>query len=306
MIIEGAINYMKRFFAWTLILIIVAVLNSRSCFGTEANFIMAAQNIADSCESQNGPTVFLISNEDEPKQNPTSHFMYFVPLISPTLVDSKTSTYNEQQSKILSRRISSDEKSFYVFCEFKMYGKGFHQNKFDSDQMIKRNADKLKKGDTLKNILDYIKFEGDGFGSIEVVGKIDSNTQTVTEVTVHFNGQGQESPVTIGLYSIQPVNGEYKYENRFNRIVARVNTLTFKRSENIPRMGIKIDSVNKEDQPEGMMGDIKGWLANFFIKPIEIDKIGNDTMLNLGFALFKKEPTFTFPKARNLKKEAKP
>ena len=35
-------------------------------------------------------------------------------------------------------------------------------------------------------------------------------------------------------------------------------------------------------------GRIKGFIANFFIEPAKISKLGNDTMLNFGYALLKK------------------
>ena len=62
----------------------------------------------------------------------------------------------------------------------------------------------MKKGAPLTNVLDYIKFEGEGMGRIEVKGTIDGNTETVTQVDLRFNTRGQKSPVTIGLYSIEP------------------------------------------------------------------------------------------------------
>jgi len=42
-------------------------------------------------------------------------------------------------------------------------------------------------------------------------------------------------------------------------------------------------------------------IANFFIKPLEVDRLGNDTMLDFGYALLKQKPEFTFPKAKNIK-----
>ena len=298
--------YTKRLFVLALIFSTILMLNGQAYGDTEPNGA-ASEQIKDSdpCVSLTGPTIFLICDKEKPKQNPVSRFMYFVPLLSPTSVDIITSPDNEQQSEIISSRIFSDSNSFHVCCEFKIYGRGFYKNIFDSTEMIKRNTENLEQGKPLKDILDYIKFEGDGFGSIDITGKIDGQAAIVTEVAVHFNGRGQGSPVTIGLYSIEPVNGEYKYENRYDRIVARVNTLIFKRSEDIPRMGIKIASINKEDQPARILGDIKGWIANFFIKPLEVDKQGNDAMLDLGLALFKKAATFTFPKSHNLKEDAK-
>jgi hypothetical protein len=34
---------------------------------------------------------------------------------------------------------------------------------------------------------------------------------------------------------------------------------------------------------------------------VEVEKIGNDTMLDFGYALLKERTTFTFPKAKKLK-----
>jgi hypothetical protein len=42
-------------------------------------------------------------------------------------------------------------------------------------------------------------------------------------------------------------------------------------------------------------------VVNLFIKPVRVDKRGNDTMLDFGQALAKQENVFTFPKAANLK-----
>jgi hypothetical protein len=184
-----------------------------------------------------------------------------------------------------------------------MQGKGSHKNTFDSAEMIKRNTRDLKEGEPLRNILGHIKFEGEGYGRIDVTGKIAGSTEIVTKTNVYFNNRWPKSPVTIGLYSVKPVDGEYKYENRYNEIIARVNTLTFKRSEEIPKMGIRIASLRSAEGSDGIWGSIKGAIANLFIKPLEVDKVGNDAMLDLGYALLKKKPTFTFPKAKNLKEE---
>jgi hypothetical protein len=248
-----------------------------------------------------GPTVIL--KADKVLKNPTPDFMYFVPLISPTLVYSETSKGNGQKSGLIAYERKPTSKTFYVSGEFQMQGSGFHKNKFDSAGMITRNTKKLKKGKPLKNILGYIKFEGEGYGWIEVTGKMGGKKATATEVKVHFNGRDKTSPVTVGLYSIKPVNGEYKYENRYNEIVARVNTLTFNKSTDKPLMGIIVSAVYAEGGKPGFWGKLKGSMANLLIKPLEIDKLGNDTMLDFGCALFNEKETFTFPKAKNLKDE---
>lgn len=251
--------------------------------------------------ASSGPTVILKS--DKVLKNLTPDFMYFVPLISPTLVYSETSKGNGQKSGLISCKRNSTSKSFYASGEFQMQGSGFHNNKFDSAGMIARNTKGLKKGKPLKNILGYIKFDGEGYGQIEIKGKLKGEKATATEVKVHFNGRGETSPVTVGLYSVKPVNGKYKYENRYNEIVARVNTLTFGKSTNKPLMGIKVAAVYAEGSKPGFWGKLKGALANLIIKPLEVDKLGNDTMLDFGCALFEEKETFTFPKAKNLRVE---
>jgi hypothetical protein len=255
---------------------------------------------SDSTDS-NGPTLILNYSKETFKKNPILAFAYFIPLISPVLVDREISVNNEQQEGIISYERTVTSNSFYVACEFELSGKGFHKNTFDSAGMIARNIGDLEEGEPLTNMLDYIKFEGDGVGFIEVKGTITGSTQTVTEVDVCFDTKGQKSPVTIGLYSVKPQNGQYKYENRYNEIIARVDTLTFRKSEKNPRMGIEVASIHKKTEEEGFWSKIKGLIANFFIKPLEVDKLGNDTMLNFGYAILNKKPAFTFPKAKNIK-----
>ena len=251
--------------------------------------------------ASSGPTVILKCDKEKVLQNHTPDFMYFVPLISPVLVYSETSKGNRQKSGLISCVRESTSKSFYVSGEFQMQGSGFYKNKFDSAGMVARNTQRLELGEPLKNILGYIKFEGEGFGWIEIKGEIEEKKVTTTEVTVHFNGRDKTSPVTVGLYSVKAVNGEYKYENRYNEIVARVDTLTFNKStDEEPLMDIVVSSIYAEGDTPDFWGRIKGAVANLFIEPLGIDKLGNDTMLDFGCALFKGKETFTFPKAKNL------
>ena len=254
-------------------------------------------------EDSNGPTVSLDFSKDALEKNPVSYFMYFVPLISPTLVDRETSINNEQRIGFISYEKKVDSRCFYVSCEFQMLGKGFHKNTFDPEGMIAKRTGELKKGEPVTNILDYIKLEGEGFGCIDVKGTITGSTMTVAEVEIHFNARGRNSPVTVGLYSIKPKNRQYKYENRYDKLIARVNTLTFKKSEKSTRMGITVASVNRGTESDSLWDRIKAVIANFFIKPVEVDELGNDTMLNFGYALLKKKPAFTFPKAKNIKED---
>jgi hypothetical protein len=167
--------------------------------------------------------------------------------------------------------------------------------------MIAADTDDLEKGGLLKNVLDYIKIEGEGFGRIEVKGTMTSSPPSVTEVCIQFNVRGHKSPVTIGLYDIKPQKGQYKYENRSNHIVARVNSLIFKKTEKTPRMGIKVASITEQNESDCFFSTIKGAIANLFISPPKVTKLGNETMLDFGQALLEQKSAFTFPKAKNIK-----
>ncbi|ARN56150.1 hypothetical protein STSP1_01713 [Sedimentisphaera salicampi] len=250
-------------------------------------------------EKPAGPTLKM-SYSNKPIDNPIASFMYFVPLISPTPVDNISSAGNEQQVDIISREIKKNSNSFHVTSGFEISGSGFHMNTFEPSEMIAENSDGLKKGKNLEKILDYIKLEGNGFGTIEAKGRITGTGPAVTEVNLRFNNRGKKSPVTIGLYDVVPEGGKYKYQNRKNEIVARVNTLSFEKTDKTPKMGITIASVSEKNKSAGLFGWIKGAIANLFIKPLKITKLGNNTMLDFGETLLHKEPAFTFPKAENI------
>ena len=252
-----------------------------------------------------GPTLILSYSKKKPAKNPIDSFMYFVPLISPTYVDNISSADNEQRVGVISRKMKSDSNSFRVTCEFQVLGSGFHMNTFGPAGMIAANTDELEKGETLTNMLDYIRIDGEGFGIIETKGRITDSARTVTEIAIRFNAKGHKSPVTIGLYDVEPEDGEYKYENRSKEIVARVNKLTFKKTDQTPKMGITIASVSKKNESAGFFGWIKGAIANMIIKPLKITELGNNTMLEFGEAILQKKPTFTFPKADNIKQSKK-
>jgi hypothetical protein len=52
---------------------------------------------------------------------------------------------------------------------------------------------------------------------------------------------------------------------------------------------------------QNAMGRLKATAANLLLKPIAVEPAGNEAMLNFGFALVSKAPSFTFPHASNLK-----
>jgi hypothetical protein len=259
--------------------------------------ILTAQTV----KGENGPTIALGYSADDIKKNPVPAFMYFVPLISPVPVQRETSADNNEMGWVVSyNKKDGDSKTFYASCEFKMVGKGFHTVIFDHNGMIVRNTDDLQEG---RRILDYIRFDGQGTGLFEVSGTITDSNETVMEVDVSFNYGDEKSPVSVGLYNVKLVDGKYKYENRYDELIARVNKLVFKRTDGDPRLEIVVASVRKKTDEEGIMSNFVGMIANFFIKPLAVDKKGNDAMLDFGYAMFKKKPQFTFPKAANINKD---
>jgi hypothetical protein len=250
----------------------------------------------------NGPTVLLSYDSNAPESNPTSSFMYFVPLISPTLVDMEISANNSHVARIVSYKKKVTPSSFSVSCEFEMLGEGFFETIFDAPMVIEMFLPEQDKDESMANILDYIKFEGAGFGRVDVKGNITGSESAVTEVTIHFNARGHKSPVSIGLYSIEPKDGQFKYENKYNEMIARIASLTFRKNGSRPKMEVKLASVNKAANPNGFISKVKGVVANWFLNPIRISEIGNDTMLDFGLALLKEKQAFTFPKADNIRK----
>jgi hypothetical protein len=250
----------------------------------------------------NGPTIKLSYDTLKPQKMPTPSFMYFIPLISPPLISTQTSSHNRQQAMFTSYEKTVVLDTFTLSCDFELQGSGFFVDIFDPNGVIAAFPDEIKKNAPVTNILDYIRLEGEGFGRIDVKGTIADSNVTVTQVDVRFGTKGK-SPVTIGLYSVAPENGKYKYENRYDEIVAKVATLTFKKTDGIPKMGIEVVSVNKASRPNSYIGRVKGFIVNFFIPPVAISKLGNDTMLQFGQALLNKQTSFTFPKATNLKSQ---
>lgn len=263
-----------------------------------------AESTADvkDLNDSNGPTIMLSYDTTNPQKTPIPSFMYFIPLISTPPVSTQINPNNQQHAIFTSYEKTVIFNSFTLKCEFELQGKGFFLNIFEPNGVIATFPEEIKKNAPVNNILDYIRLEGEGFGRIDVKGTIAGSNETVTQVDVRFGTKGK-SPVTIGLYSVSPVNGQYNYENRYNEIVAKVATLTFKKINGIPRMGIVVVSVNKASKPNSYIGKVKGFIVNFFIEPIKISKLGNDSMLKFGYALLNKQTSFTFPKATNIKSQ---
>ena len=292
-------------FGVTFVFIVLLTFRSGSTSDSNSSLtVHSGRSVVDANspgKESSGPTMIMSYRKDKYLKNPIDSFMYFIALIAPTLVDSVSSVNNQQHMGIISHETTVDSKSFSVICDFEILGSGFYMNTFDSAGMIAAHADEVEQGETMTHMLDYIRVEGQGFGIIEVTGTIADSTWTVTEVDIQFNAKGHESPVTIGLYDIEARDGEYGYENRSNEQVARINRLSFEKTEKTPRMGMKIASIAKKSESAGFLGRIKGLIVNVFLRPTKVDKLGNTTMIEFGNALLQQDPTFTFPKAKNLK-----
>ena len=251
-------------------------------------------------DSNTGPTILLGYNENS-KSNPIFSFMYFVPMISPTMVEMEISPNCLQKGRFVSHKIEYDGDKFEVISEFEINGTGHYKNCFDPEEIIKWNIKHRNEGDRLTKILDYIKFEGQAFGRLEISGTITDGIKEVKQVKAYFNNKDTKSPVTIGIYDIYAKDGEFKYTIATNRTVVRVNALTFQKSQGEPKMDIEIASLSQDEDCDSLWATLKGKIANFFLNPLEINSEGNQSMLEFGLALTEKKESFTFTKAKNLK-----
>jgi hypothetical protein len=120
-------------------------------------------------------------------------------------------------------------------------------------------------------------------------------------VRLRFNAHGKTSPVSIGLCEIRYQEGEFR---RLNEIVARVNTLVFRREPGPTKMEVTVASVKDKAAGDGawqkLKASIKGLAANLLIDPLAVEAVGHRAMLDFGGALTSGAATFTFPRATNL------
>jgi len=73
----------------------------------------------------NGPTVILSYDGLKSVKNPVASFMYFIPLVSPTLVSTEISPNNQQQAMFMSYKKSVVRSSFTVSCEYELHEVAF-------------------------------------------------------------------------------------------------------------------------------------------------------------------------------------
>jgi hypothetical protein len=264
-------------------------------------YILIAGGLSHAAEL-GGPTIRLSDGQSDSTVNSLAAFMYFVPLISPEPVSIVVGPGSTQSARVtpVTRKVSGN--SFVARCGIEFLGTGWQKSVFDSADEIHRNEQKLKDGGVLEHMLKSIAVEGGGAGSLEVEGTVNGSTWEVTQVRLRFDAHGQSSPATIELCDIKYVDGNFR---EVNGLVARVNTLTFRRQVGVPKMEVTIASVKDKGASDSfwqnLKGTLKGAAVNLFIDPLPIAETGNRAMLDFGLAMVSGSPTFTFPQATNLR-----
>ncbi len=249
-----------------------------------------------------GPTLLLDYRPVETFQNPVDAFMYFVPLNSLTGVRTEVDPATTFAAGITNWQYKSGRKNtFTLSCDFDITGAGLYTVTYDPVEMIDMVQRKYPKDKTLTNLLDWIRFDGDCKGRIEAIGRSQGDQTVINEVTVSFTRDGSQSPVVIAIYDVPGVHQQFCYANKENTLIARVNALTFKRSEESPRMNVELASLKKEEQSEGWFSSLTAMIANFVLPPLPVSEIGYHTMLDFGLALYQKKTDFTFPAADTLR-----
>lgn len=253
-----------------------------------------------------GPSIHLCYKPADAASNTVAEFMYFVPLISMEPVSSLSSPGPAQSVRILSVNRAFSRHSFTVTCDIELTGDGWQQSLFDLGPSIRRREAQPEKNDSSRH-LKCIDVHGSGAVTVEVEGTISNGAPIVGEVRMRFNAHSHASPVSIDLCELHRINGEYQPDNE---ILARVNTLTFRRQPGPPKMEVSVASVKRKDAGDGFWQKLKGRVAgaavNMLIDPLTVEAAGHQAMLDFGQALVAGDPTFTFPIARNLQTKQVP
>jgi hypothetical protein len=248
-----------------------------------------------------GPTLRLGNEKFGTSTNPMAAFMYFVPLISPEPLSIVTGPGSTQLARVTPAMRHVSGNSFEAVCQIEFSGAGWQKSVFDLSYESHRHEQELKGGGTLAHQLKSIAVEGSGAATMEVEGTGASGSWKVGEVRLRFNAHGQASPVTIEMCDIKYLNGDFR---QVNGIVAKVNTLTFRRETRSPKMEVTVASIKGKDAGDGiwqnLKGKVEGAAVNLFLPPFPVEEIGNRAMLDFGLALITGSTTYTFPRARNL------
>jgi hypothetical protein len=248
-----------------------------------------------------GPTLQFNYGNGQPLDNPLNKFMYFVPLISPDPIAASTNAGNTQSARVLSSCCQTNAGAFHAMCKFEINGEGLQRNVFDHAELVRQHDGELKAGKPLLCQLDAISVLGSGTGSVEIEGTLTNGQPVVTTVRLRFNSEGRSSPVSVTLDDIVYYRGAIHLQNK---LVARVNQLTFRQLAGQPKMEISLASVKPEAAGDTVwqncVGKLRGVVANFLIPPLRVPADGHRAMMDFGLALAMEKTAFTFPFATRL------
>jgi hypothetical protein len=250
-----------------------------------------------------GPTLKMeYSNQGQ--GNDVDAFMYFIPLIMPTSISVYTDPNTTLNAKIISRTSKGTSSTFTTTCIFEVCGQGIYEALADPNEIIAFSSKNEPKDKILRNQLHSIRVDGPMRGSLVISGCIKGAQRQVDTLQIRFDLDGK-SPVAATLFEVKPVDGKYNYEDRFNEQIARINTLSFTRGSNPPTMEAEVSSIARSNAKEGFIASLKAMVANWFLPPVPVTVIGNQTMLDFGAALDSTQTAFTFPYAENLRQSVK-
>ena len=273
---------------------IVAVPPETTRGNTAGRVQAATAGINRSASTTPASTPYAANARSAPSINPSGPHRY-APATSPAV----TSPGSTQVARVLSAKRKSTANSFVVTCDFEFAGDGTQQSVLDLEPNIRRHRRKLEAGGSTGRQLSTITVGGPGSGVVEVEGTISNKVETVSEVRLRFNARGKTSPIAIEICDVRYQEGEFRH---VDEIIARVNSLTFNRKTDRPKMEVSVASVKKKNAGNSLWqnfkGSVVGMAVNLFIPPLTVEAVGHQAMLDFGQALASDARTFTFPSAR--------
>lgn len=261
--------------------------------------VFSAGNTLHHNSDATGPTL-NIEFTDNGQGNEVDSFMYFLPLIIPATVDVYKDPNTTLNAHIISRTSNETATAFTTTCIFQVRGHGVYEAVADADEIIAFSSKGEPKDKVLRNQLRSIRVDGPMRGSLVVSGSIKNGQRQVDKFDIRFDLDGK-SPVSAHLYEVKPVDGKYCFQDRYNEQFARIDALSFTRSIHSPTMEASISSIAKENTKEDFLTSLKAMVANWFLPPVPITVIGNQTMMDFGTALDSTQTAFIFPYADNLR-----
>ncbi len=248
-----------------------------------------------------GPVLKFDYSEDGFDRIAIEDFMYFIPLCANTPVVLSQSPDHTLQVRLLPLQQEDGPDHFSLTVDFEITGAGYLNYAIDQSGFIERRKDRLAAGQSLRRLLDFIRYEGPGKGRFEVSGEITEAGPLANDLRLVFDVSRGESPVRIGLRDVHMEAGEVQSANE---MVAHIRSLSFSRSETRPRMDVRVASVNRKDAADNVFQNLKGRVlgrvVGLVLDPLPIGQVGHDAMISMGQALVDRAPSFTFPVADNL------